>query len=316
MLKTLFTFFTLLSFSSQAFAVGTAAKTTQAGTTSSSYKVTWPSAQGAANSVPLNDGSGNLSWSTGPFVGLAGSGWTSYTPTIGGYTGNTNVSFYYQRVGDSVNIRGKFNPSGGSGTVQIGLPTAVCPTVAATTVSGNINVGVWINSSAGVTQGFHMLAQAGRAYLTIGGDGNGALTDQAVANLGSGVDYGFFAYGIPCTGLTSGVVTGVTLPSLQYATVATTCSSSPCTMTQNSSGVSSITRTSTGVYPVNFAVGTFSGTPVCTAAQRGIPGVNASNQKIYLIESSATLVTVYTSDSSVVAQDGANGFSVHCTGPN
>jgi hypothetical protein len=103
---------------------------------------------------------------------------------------------------------------------------------------------------------------------------------------------------------------------IEYANVTSTCSGSPCTVANSSGGVTSITRSGVGAYPVNFAVGTFSGTPVCTASQRGVPGSTASNQKIYLIESSATLVTVYTTDSSVNAQDGANGFSVTCMGPN
>lgn len=42
------------------------------------------------------------------------------------------------------------------------------------------------------------------------------------------------------------------------------CSSSPCTLNDSTSGITSVTRTGTGVYLVNFPVGTFSVAPVCT----------------------------------------------------
>lgn len=43
-----------------------------------------------------------------------------------------------------------------------------------------------------------------------------------------------------------------------------TCSSSPCTIYRSSGGTSSVTRTGTGAYEINFVSGTFSALPTCT----------------------------------------------------
>jgi len=44
------------------------------------------------------------------------------------------------------------------------------------------------------------------------------------------------------------------------------CTSSPCAIASQSGGISSVTRTSAGLYTVNFSAGTFSGVPACVAS--------------------------------------------------
>lgn len=56
--------------------------TQQASSTTASYTMTWPSAQGAANTVPLNNGSGVLSWST--FIPYSVSSITANTSAASG----------------------------------------------------------------------------------------------------------------------------------------------------------------------------------------------------------------------------------------
>lgn len=60
--------------------------------------------------------------------------------------------------------------------------------------------------------------------------------------------------------------TGSHVETVSFGNVSsfTACTSSPCTMYQHSSGVSSVTRTSTGNYSVNFVAATWSDDPDCT----------------------------------------------------
>lgn len=54
------------------------------------------------------------------------------------------------------------------------------------------------------------------------------------------------------------------------ATLASGCTSSPCTLYSNTGGISSVSRNSAGSYSVNFKSGTFSQPPTCTCSGRGL----------------------------------------------
>lgn len=84
------------------------------------------------------------------------------------------------------------------------------------------------------------------------------------------------------------------------------CAASPCTLWTKSDAISSVTRSSAGVYVVNFASGTWSSAPVCTYSG-------------YLTESkvrsaTTTSVEVSTRDSSFNFSDGVTN-QVTCMGP-
>lgn len=87
------------------------------------------------------------------------------------------------------------------------------------------------------------------------------------------------------------------------------CTSSPCTITDQSGGVTSVTRASTGNYTVNFASGIFSSTPSCTLMLSGI-----SFPASTVAAESATAFNFLTfNTTNGVAAD--TGFRVLCQGP-
>lgn len=54
------------------------------------------------------------------------------------------------------------------------------------------------------------------------------------------------------------------------ATISTACTSSPCTLYQNTGGISTVTRSAQGNYSVNFVSGTYSQSPTCSCNPYGI----------------------------------------------
>lgn len=89
------------------------------------------------------------------------------------------------------------------------------------------------------------------------------------------------------------------------ASRATACSGSPCTMYNNTGGFSSITRSGTGTYVVNFTSGTWSQIPTCTCSIDYRAGASFI---CYVYNTGLTSTTVYTSDNTVTgsADTGAN----------
>lgn len=92
--------------------------------------------------------------------------------------------------------------------------------------------------------------------------------------------------------------------------VGSTCSTSPCTITsQSGSWVTSVTRTGTGAYTLNFAAGMFSAAPTCTCASILVGNVdcqmgNASTTSIDLSTIAAFANSPYDT-----------GFNIICMGP-
>lgn len=94
--------------------------------------------------------------------------------------------------------------------------------------------------------------------------------------------------------------------------VATTCTSSPCTITSQSNGwVSSVTRSGIGAYTVNFTGGTFSAAPSCVVwAANGSGNIGFSNVSTMNNSSSSWSFNTATSAAAVDA-----GFDIICMGP-
>ena len=106
--------------------------------------------------------------------------------------------------------------------------------------------------------------------------------------------------------VTSGATTSERVERL---TVSPLCSSSPCTISdQSGSWVSSVTRAAIGQYNVNFVAGTFSATPTC------IPNSTSNSQyncSIYSASSTSVLVVCI----DVVTTSGYDSaFNLICMG--
>lgn len=95
------------------------------------------------------------------------------------------------------------------------------------------------------------------------------------------------------------------------ASVASTCAATPCTITsQSGNWVSSITRSATGRYTVNFTSGFFSGAPVCMSNPTvAPPGTITILQSV----PTATSMTLGTRNSA--GTDTDYPFSILCMGP-
>lgn len=92
------------------------------------------------------------------------------------------------------------------------------------------------------------------------------------------------------------------------------CTGSPCTMYRNSGGISSVTRSATGIYVINFASGAFSAAPSCVG--NGIvmgTGIGVASQSTATAPTSTTFNMNFKNSSSSDA-DGGN-ITVVCTGP-
>jgi hypothetical protein len=98
---------------------------------------------------------------------------------------------------------------------------------------------------------------------------------------------------------------------INSGTAGTACTTSPCTVyAQSGSWISSVTRTSTGNYTINFAAGMFSGTPTCTAS-----GAFALNSTFAFIgtQSSSSVAIASFNAASAAAADSA--WNLICMGP-
>lgn len=92
------------------------------------------------------------------------------------------------------------------------------------------------------------------------------------------------------------------------------CTSSPCTMYRNSAGITSVTRSATGIYVINFASGTFSAAPSCVG--NGIvigTGIGVASQSTATNPTTTTFNMNFKNSSSSDA-DGGN-ITVTCMGP-
>jgi hypothetical protein len=116
------------------------------------------------------------------------------------------------------------------------------------------------------------------------------------------------------------VVGGISSRSLGHedierAQVTATCSSSPCTIASSTPGISSITRTGTGVYVVNFAAGTFKATPTCTFDAFNFAGTQytVADMMQFFSTNSSTQVTFSVANFSATPVDSI--FGLVCMGP-
>lgn len=112
----------------------------------------------------------------------------------------------------------------------------------------------------------------------------------------------------------TGSVTSNSQSALRIESVAVTsdCTSSPCTIARQSSAwVSSIARTGTGEYTINFVSGVFSSTPDCYCSSISV-GITATNCAKNLLESTSSVRFLTT---TMAGANTNSTFSVSCIGP-
>lgn len=111
--------------------------------------------------------------------------------------------------------------------------------------------------------------------------------------------------------VTSGSSGAERLERATIASSASPCTASPCTITrQSGSWITSVTRTSTGFYTVNFASGTFSAPPSCTYSAH--VSIYTDSQEAGPPTTSSSSVIIRRS-STLAAED--SGFDILCMGP-
>lgn len=84
------------------------------------------------------------------------------------------------------------------------------------------------------------------------------------------------------------------------------CSSSPCTLASNTPAIASVTRSSTGVYVVNFVAGTWSLPPTCTATSDGLTFDGAA---------ATTITFQFGNLNGAIAAADATRMNIICMGP-
>ncbi len=95
---------------------------------------------------------------------------------------------------------------------------------------------------------------------------------------------------------------------IERAAVTATCSVSPCTLASQTGGITSITRSATGSYAVNFAAGTFSATPTCVCMSGGVNG-------IFCRQAGTQSSTTFGLSTQVGTTDTDASLYVQCAGP-
>lgn len=247
---------------------------------------------------------------------------TFITPSAGFGT-VASPSYQWRQVGDTIQVRGTF----------------VNGTVAASTASLSLPSGYVLDTTKLSSQqqvGFISQLRVGAGPTTVYGNGDGSIlfydgssntqlflayqmgtniwTKYNVStNLNSSATM-TFEFTVPIVGLTA-AGGGAPNSAIFFAGASNTsaCGSSPCTIYSSpNSYVSSVTRTGTGSYTINFPSGTFSGTPICTCSGDGtINSVDICLPKYGA--SSATAVSIITSNSGTGNVD--SGVFIQCSNP-
>lgn len=242
-------------------------------------------------------------WNYGP---------TDYTPTITGLGTVTNLKFTHKREGPYLYIQG----SGTTGTVT-------GATVSFTLPSG-LSIDTNVGDSAGSRVGDASVSGASIFMVTTATGTSTTLLYTSATNRASqnvGTDYGNstnFAINakVAISGWTEnqnapqliGSVTSNAASALrdEYLTIESDCTTATCTIARQSGAFTSVTRSSTGLYVINYPSGTWSSFPECN--------FNTNNHESYFAAyPSATSFSLQERDSAGTGVDG--GMHVRCIGP-
>lgn len=138
-------------------------------------------------------------------LGVAGSDWFSYTPTFTGFGTVSTSSFWYRRIGDSIEISGKWTDGTPTAVeARISLPSSLL--IDSTKVPAIKGIGNVYQGQNGAAAGY-VLAEPNVSYMTFGyqGTSNTGLTKiNGSAGFGVGVENSLQAV-VPISGWSSNV---------------------------------------------------------------------------------------------------------------
>ena len=250
-------------------------------------------------------------------------GWTAYTPTFTGFGTVTNSECKHRRNKEDLDVECKFT---------VGTPTATEARVSfpnsltGVTLSQGIKLaGLWVRGASDANKGGVVLVESGTGYFVFSdanvfGSGttnavtkaNGSgMTSSGVITLKASVQIAGWAENQRAPTLI-GSVTSDDVRALRYEYAkAASCAASPCTTTDKSSGVSSVTRTGTGTYSINFTP-SYSVAPTCTC-----DGGTGGTARICTAAGTSHAVGAIEFKTTNSSNSGTedNGFTIHCIGP-
>lgn len=254
--------------------------------------------------------------------------WTPYTPTFTGFGSATVANSgdcKHKREGSDLLLDCKFTSGSSTATeARISLPSGL--TSASGTKLASIKVAGEMHVTSSTIQ-LVALSEPAVTYLTFGyqdGTTNPLTKVNGNAVFSNGVVYHFNAR-LPIEGwiqtnaaplLVGSVISGTSgVERHERAVIAdgANCTASPCTISyQSGSWLSSVTRTSQGLYVANFTAGAFSGPVSCTGVSRriGTGGTFVSPTA----SASSSSFSFDTRDPADTVQDSGN-IHLQCTGP-
>ena len=247
--------------------------------------------------------------------------WTAYTPTFTGFGTVSVQSFFWRRVGENLEILGKFTSGTSTATeARIGFPGSI---VSNTTAVPSIRKVGSATQTVAIAGNFHVLAESGLGYFTLGyetGSEAGLTKTNANAIIASGTEMSVIAT-VPIQGWThtmnaplvkQSVVTssdGVT--GIEAAFVAD--GSATTTVTEKTGDWlnGNCTNPSAGVYVCTMNAGIFSTAPACFVTMYTGSGGNCYISSASAI--STTNVQIQCVNTSFSAAD--SDFFLQCVGP-
>lgn len=192
--------------------VGLCSGTFQTSSNSTSYRLVIYNANATAGAITMYFDD----FFVGPQITAAGaaiSDWTSYTPTLGGFGTPTSVNFIYRRVGDSLQIRGRFTAGTlTAATASISLPNGLS-TADTTRIPGTTTVGDYTRNINSSYNGGRIITNANQTTLNFGNYvaggtaiGSGQLSASLGTQFGNNDDITITALDVPIAGYSSNSV--------------------------------------------------------------------------------------------------------------
>lgn len=261
--------------------------------------------------------------------------WTSYTPSLANFGSVANVTVFWRRVGDSLEVQGKFVAGIPTGSAaQIGLPSGltidttklsatsqssqlgiVTEMDAAATAYAGTNRGPWpIVDSVGTSTSF--------VYISLNAANATSYSASNANNVCAAGNTLSFFFRVPISGwnatttlnAASVLTSNNTNPEqVNRVRVDATCSASPCTIaSQSNAWVTQITRASTGDYTIVIPAGVYSSAPTCV----GSAGIG-NNDTLAFVNASNTATAVRFLTYAATANTNIDErFSIVCMGPH
>lgn len=252
----------------------------------------------------------------------ANTDWAPYTPTYTGWGTVSTSNMFWRRNNGMLEIDGTFVMGTPTNTEQrISFPNsfATPSTLPTLSLAGQIGFGANLGS---IVYSEYVFKEPSVSYMTIGFQANGTagFSKNATTSFlpAGGTTIGVRAF-FPIAGWsntqyivgtfqgtpnTPGYAGGVDTIVFSYGVGTTPCTSTPCTVDQVGTGVTSMTRTSAGVYPVTFAR-----TYIKIKCQGNAHSLGVSNMYVQDVKGSNTnTVTISTNNVAQTAADSTGSF--------